>query len=108
MAVNQQPNNSVPQTAVGIDDFPAPVRTDPAEIPSVARRGKPKVRLSADISPELYDKLTELSEEMNVTKSDVLRRAIALVDVALQAKKSGKKFGVAEKNQTLTTEIVGV
>lgn len=108
MAINQQPNDYATQTAVNVDDFQTSARAEPVEIPSAARRAKAKVRLSADISPELYDKLTELSEEMNVTKSDVLRRAIALVDVALQAKKAGKKFGVAEKNQPLTTEIVGV
>lgn len=69
---------------------------------------KKKVRLSLDISGELNDKVEELAEEINGTKSDVLRRAIALLDLAIQARKDGKKFGIAEKSQQLTTEIVGI
>jgi predicted transcriptional regulator len=67
-----------------------------------------KVRLSLDISPELYDLLSDLAAKTGGTKSDVLRKAIALMEVAVEAKRQGKKFGVAEKDQQLTTEIVGL
>ena len=36
------------------------------------------------------------------------RRAVALMEVAVQAKEDGKKFGVANKDQELATEIVGI
>lgn len=69
---------------------------------------KEKVRLSLDISPEMNDLLERLADATGGTKSDVLRRAIALMEVAVEAKRQGKKFGVAEKDQPLATEIIGL
>jgi predicted transcriptional regulator len=64
--------------------------------------------LSLDISPELNDLLNDLAAKMGGTKSDVLRKAIALMEIAVDAKRQGKKFGIAEKDQQLATEIVGI
>lgn len=69
---------------------------------------KEKVRLSLDISPDLNSLLEELAAAIGGTKSDVLRKAIALMEVMVQAKKQGKKFGIAEKDQPLATEIIGI
>jgi predicted transcriptional regulator len=69
---------------------------------------KEKVRLSLDISPDLNLLLEELAAAIGGTKSDVLRKAIALMEVMVQAKKQGKKFGIAEKDQPLATEIIGI
>ncbi len=69
---------------------------------------KEKVRLSLDISPELNSLLEELAADIGGTKSEVLRKAIALMEVMVQAKKQGKKFGIAEKDQPLATEIIGI
>ena len=69
---------------------------------------KEKVRLSLDISPELNALLEQLASETGGTKSDVLRKAIALMEVAVDAKRRGLKLGLAEKDQTLTTEIIGL
>jgi predicted transcriptional regulator len=75
-------------------------------------RGQPsergKVRLSLDISSELNSLLEELAASIGGTKSEVLRKAIALMQVAVEAKKQGKKFGIAEKDQPLATEIIGI
>ncbi|MCS6861624.1 MAG: ribbon-helix-helix protein, CopG family [Abditibacteriales bacterium] len=65
-----------------------------------------KIRLSLDVSPELYQKLDELANAIHATKSEVLRRAIALMDVAVRAKEQGKKIGLAEQDQPLATEII--
>jgi len=67
-----------------------------------------KVRLSLDISPELNALLERLATTTGGTKSDVLRKAIALMEVVVEAKRQGKKFGIAEKDQPLATEIVGL
>ncbi len=67
-----------------------------------------KVRLSLDISSELNTLLEQLAETTGGTKSDVLRKAIALMEVAVEAKRQGKKFGIADKDQQLATEIVGL
>lgn len=69
---------------------------------------KEKVRLSLDISPELNALLEQLASATGGTKSDVLRKAIALMEVAVDAKRRGLKLGLAEKDQPLTTEIIGL
>ena len=59
----------------------------------------PKIRVSLDISPELYAKLQSLARD--------IRKSLALMDVAVQARKSGKKIGIADRAEQLTTEIIG-
>lgn len=75
-----------------------------------ARKGgeKERVRLSLDVSPELNDLIEDLAERTDGTKSDVLRRAIALMDVAVKANEQGMKVGVAADDNSLTTEFVGL
>ena len=57
---------------------------------------------------ELNKKLEELANETGATKSELLRKAIALMEVAVDAKRRGKKFGIAESDEQLTTEIIGL
>lgn len=71
-------------------------------------KSKEKVRLSLDMSPEMNALLEKLATLTGGTKSDVLRKAVALMDVAVEGKQRGLKFGLADKEQTLTTEIVGL
>jgi hypothetical protein len=52
--------------------------------------GKTTVRLSLDVSHELNATL----EDMGGSKSEVLRRSIALMEVAVGAIKDGHKVGV--------------
>lgn len=66
------------------------------------------VRLSLVVSPELNDRLEELASAGHITKSDVLRRAIALFDVAAEAKKNHKRLGILDQNKQLENEIVGL
>ncbi len=72
-----------------------------------ATEASPKIRVSLDISPELYTKLQSLSHDIRGTKSDVLRKSLALMDVAVQARKQGKKIGIADSSEQLSTEIIG-
>ena len=67
-----------------------------------------EIRLSLDISPETNSLLEDLAKKIGGTKSDVLRKAIVLMEVAVEAKRQGRKFGIAEKDQPLATEIVGL
>ncbi|HEY4883765.1 MAG TPA: hypothetical protein VII08_09000 [Myxococcales bacterium] len=69
---------------------------------------KDRVRLSLDVSKELNEKLEDLADKIGGTKSEVLRRAIALMEVAVDARAAGKRLGIAEKGQPLSTEIVTV
>lgn len=78
-----------------------------AESDQALEEAAPKIRVSLDISPELYAKLQALAKDIRGTKSDVLRKSLALMDVAVQARKSGKKIGIADRTEQLTTEIIG-
>lgn len=66
------------------------------------------VRFSLELNPTAAEALEQLAEEIHGSKSDVLRRAIALLQVAVRAKKEGLPFGIGEKGQKLGTEIVGI
>jgi Arc/MetJ-type ribon-helix-helix transcriptional regulator len=64
-------------------------------------------RLNFDVSPELdeiIEKLVKLTG--STSKSEVLRRSIALMEVAVEAKQDGKKIVIAEKDRTPVAEVV--
>ena len=42
------------------------------------------------------------------TKTEILRKAIALYDVVAEAKTEKKRFGILDQNKKLLTEIVGI
>ncbi|MBP0022329.1 MAG: DNA-binding protein [Cyanobacteria bacterium SBLK] len=58
-----------------------------------------------DISPELNEKLEELAQKIDGTKTDVLRQGITLLHLMLEAKEQGKKFGIAEPDRDISVEI---
>ncbi len=67
-----------------------------------------RIRLSLELSPEANALLEDLAEKIGGTKSEVLRKAIVLMELAVEARRQGKKFGIAEKDQPLAKEIVGL
>jgi predicted transcriptional regulator len=67
-----------------------------------------KVRLSLDVSPELNQTLDDLATKIHGTKSDVLRKAIVLMELAVQAKDKEQKLGIIDKDRHVITEIVGL
>jgi predicted transcriptional regulator len=67
-----------------------------------------KVRLSLDVSPELNQTLEELATKIHGSKSDVLRKAIVLMELAVEAKEKQQKLGIVDKDRRLVTEIVGL
>ncbi|MGI4876159.1 MAG: hypothetical protein ACRYG4_01585 [Janthinobacterium lividum] len=66
-----------------------------------------KVRLSLDLSPQTNSLLERVVSDQGTTKSDVLRKAIALVIVAEDARREGRSLGVIDANKQLVAEIVG-
>lgn len=68
-----------------------------------------KVRLSLDVSPELNDLLDTLAHKTHSSKSEVLRKSIALMELAVIAKEQGHTIGVAEKGgKTLLKEVISL
>ncbi len=72
------------------------------------KSNRTKIRLTVDVSPELNQTLDQLAENAHLTKSEVLRRAIALMKVAAQAHEKGQKLALISQDQQATTEIVGI
>ncbi|MBY0544516.1 MAG: ribbon-helix-helix protein, CopG family [Gammaproteobacteria bacterium] len=66
------------------------------------------VRLSLDVSAELNSTLDEMAEDMHSSKSEVLRKSIALMEVAVQEKRRGNHLGVFNAKQQLIKEFVGL
>jgi predicted transcriptional regulator len=67
-----------------------------------------KVRLIVDVSPELDETLDQLADDAHLTRSEILRRAIALMKVAAQARENGQKLALVDKDHPVLPEIVGI
>ena len=67
-----------------------------------------KIRLTVDVSRELNQILEGIAGETGTTKSEVFRKAVALLDVSHKARRSGKRVGIASEGQPLETEFVGL
>jgi predicted transcriptional regulator len=67
-----------------------------------------RVRLTIDVTDELNERLDLLADELGGSKADVFRKAIALVEVALNAKREGKRIAVLDQRDRVVTTIVGL
>jgi predicted transcriptional regulator len=67
-----------------------------------------RVKISLDVSPELYNTLNNIAQKMGGNSADVLLNAIALMEVAVEAKQQGKHLWIADENKNLESEIVGI
>ncbi|WP_019502424.1 hypothetical protein [Pseudanabaena sp. PCC 6802] len=65
-------------------------------------------RVMVNISSDIDEKLESLANKIGRTKDEILLGGISLIELAVKAKEEGKKFGVAEQDQTLITEVVGL
>lgn len=97
------------RTSSGADSAAAAA---PSSTPAVPRPGSngngEKVHVRLEITPALDAKLNELAGKIGGTPGDVLSRAIALMDVAVEANRQGKRIGIADDDQPLAAEIVGI
>lgn len=69
---------------------------------------KKPIRLSLDVSPELNNVLDEIAKRTHSSKSQVLRKSIALMEVAVQEKENGNHLGIVSSDQKILKEIVGL
>lgn len=67
-----------------------------------------RVRLNLVITKQLDEMLEKLAEENGTNKSEILRKALALFEVANEAKEQGNKLGVVSKDRQVLAEIVGL
>ncbi|MEH2451093.1 DNA-binding protein [Nostoc sp.] len=67
-----------------------------------------RIQINLDLSPELYKTLNNLAQQINGDNAEVLLKAIALLEVAIEAKQKGKHIWIADDNKNLETEIIGI
>ena len=67
-----------------------------------------RVRLNLVVTKQLNELIEKLADENGTSKSDILRKALALYEVASEAKEHGNKMGVLSKDRAVLTELVGV
>lgn len=67
-----------------------------------------RVRLNLVITKQLDAMLEKLAGEKGTNKSEILRKALALYEVASDAKAHGNKLGIVSKDRQVLTEIVGL
>jgi hypothetical protein len=65
-------------------------------------------RITLDLSERADQLLERLALDSGTTKSEVLRRAIGLFEVAQEARLKGKRVGAVNEEGTLDTEFVGI
>jgi len=68
----------------------------------------PDLRYSLVISADLDSRLEALARDRSMSKADILRRGLALYEVAVGAKATGNRFGIVDLDGRLSTEIVGL
>lgn len=66
------------------------------------------VKLSLHLSLETNDRLEQMCADNNLTKSDLLRKALALVEVALQNKSKGNHLVIMDNEDRKLGEIINL
>jgi hypothetical protein len=69
---------------------------------------KDTVKMSLHLSPETNAVLEEMCEDNHLTKSEFLRKSIALMQVALKSKKKGNHLVVVNDRGEKEGEIIGL
>lgn len=68
-----------------------------------------KIRLTLEVTPEINSVLESLAETSGSTKSDVLRKAIALIDFASKNKPKGRELALIDsKSEKVVGHVVGL
>lgn len=68
-----------------------------------------KIRLTLEVTPEINSVLETLAETSGSTKSDVLRKAIALIDFAAKNKPKGRELALIDsKSEKVVGHVVGL
>ncbi|MBD6619923.1 DNA-binding protein [Komarekiella sp. 'clone 1'] len=67
-----------------------------------------RIQIILDLSPELYETLNKIAQQINGDNAEVFVKAIALMEVAVEAKQKGKHLWIADENQNLEAEVIGI
>ena len=66
------------------------------------------IRLNVNLTEEVNDRLDKLAADSGITKSELVRKAFALIDLAINERKLGHRLAVTDDKHHVLREIVGV
>jgi hypothetical protein len=67
-----------------------------------------RIQFHLDLSLELYETINNLAQQINGDYAEVLLKAIALLELAIEAKQQDKHLWIVDNQHNLETEIVGI
>ncbi len=67
-----------------------------------------RIHMNLELSPDMDERLGAIAAQLQTSRADVLRKAIALIDIAARAKAQGLRIGLVGIDAPLDTEIVGL
>jgi hypothetical protein len=75
--------------------------------PSIDSNDPLRIKLEVDLAPEAAMLLRDLSRDRHWSFGDVLRNAIGLLKVAVDAHDSGKHLAIVDENFQVEQEVIG-
>ena len=81
--------------------------TDDAAVNDSVRPEK-KPRLNVEVPHSVKDSLTKLTVQLDISQTELLRRAIVLMEFAVAQIAKGNQLTVADKDLKVVTQIVGI
>ena len=66
------------------------------------------IKLSLNLSPETNNRLKELAAQNFITKTELLRKALALIDIAMRNKDKGYHLAIIDKEDKKIAELLGL
>ncbi|MCC2667258.1 MAG: hypothetical protein K0R24_2092 [Gammaproteobacteria bacterium] len=64
------------------------------------------VRYSVELSPELAEKFEEMAKQEHASRSDIFRKALFLMHVAINSKKKGREIAVVDQSGYKVSDII--
>lgn len=65
-------------------------------------------RASVKMNQHVNDIVERLAEKLDISKSEVLKRGVALLDASVEQREMGRAIGAAEDRSDLDTEFIGI
>ena len=67
-----------------------------------------KVLWSLEVAAALDQRINEIAEQSNSSKTRILQKAMVLIDVAIQEQDKGNHLAIVDKDDKIIKDIVGL
>jgi hypothetical protein len=66
------------------------------------------IKISLILSPKKNERLEEMAASLGITKSELLRRGIDLLEIVHDAKKQNHRLAITTANKKIVAQIIGL